>query len=578
MLNWLNPLKRWFGAATAYQPGTGRIVPVSTRTGAGVDINEITVLSIPAFFHGIRLYGQTLGNQKWDLIHHLDNNSIEIARKHPVHALLHNRPNEFQSSAEFRETIIGHALVYGGGFAYIERNGNYRPTALLPLLPDRTRPQLDQGKFNYLTIVNGKQITLEPDEVFHIRGFSMNGTSGVPLVQIMKDTLGLTKAQEEFACKFYGNGANMGGFFEMPGSLTVQAQQNLKDSMRREYGGLGNAFKHIFLEDGVKYHQLGTDPDKAQFIEGRQFQLSEIARVLGLPCHLLYDLSRSTNNNIEHQGIEVVTYSFAPWAGKLCDEANNKLLYESEKDDYETRIDLTPLMKGDALTQAQTDQIRFNTLAITPNEIRAKDGRNPIDGGNDLYINQAYLPLSISMQKALMPSQPLGLPNPATPATDQNIGINTDADEGDDSVPGNPSAGEKDVIGPAVPDKLVDDDLGRSILAPVIHDAIGRIVRRESKAISAAASKFNREQLRTWFIKFAEDESKHIDEVLQPVIRALEASGSVWDASYSSRHLATLSQGMEAVITAPEAQTDTALADLMKLLEELPDKSLKGEV
>ena len=440
------------GPATMYQPGTGRIVAARSDSGSGVNVTAETALTIPAIYHGLRTYGQVIGARKWDVIHHMtsvvegvEHRRTEVARNHPVHILLHSEPNEFQNASEWRETMLAHAILTGNGFSYIERNGNYRPTALLPLLPEKTRPVVSMGRLSYVTNVNGVDVPLDADEVFHVKGFSWDGISGIPLWRIMRDTLGLDKAQAEFASKFYRHGTKMGGVFTSPGALSDTARQNLKESMEREYGGVGNAFRTIFLEEGFTYSKMTTDPDKAQFIEGRRYGLGELARVIGLAPHLLFDLSQSTNNNIEHQGISAVTYSFEPWTNKLCQEANRKLFYESERWEYETRIDLKPLQQGDSLSQAQRDQIRFNTLSRTPNELRAEDGLNPQPGGDTLYMNTAMLPVAVAIAKAMAvpaPSAPGAIINVGTGANVPTVAlVDDDADDNDDTPPADPSAG-----------------------------------------------------------------------------------------------------------------------------------------
>src|SRR5437764_3563647 len=106
-------LKRWFGGATAYQPGTGRIVQVHNNASSGVNINETTAMAIPAFHHAMRFYGQSLGSVAWDVVkHEPDNRGQSVARLHPVHKLLHHEPNEFQNSSEFRELIIHWGISY----------------------------------------------------------------------------------------------------------------------------------------------------------------------------------------------------------------------------------------------------------------------------------------------------------------------------------------------------------------------------------------------------------------------------------------------------------------------------------
>jgi HK97 family phage portal protein len=563
--------QRWFGStATMYEPGTGRIVSASNLSASGVQVTLETALAIPAFFHGLRTIGQTVGTLDFDVIHHLvekndegiEQRRQEIARAHPVHILLHSEPNEFQNASEWRETMVAHAISTGNGFSYIERNGNFRPTALLPLMPNVTKPQVIDGKLVYITTVNGEQIIIEPWNIFHVKGFSWNGVAGIPLVHLMRNALGLDIAQTGFAQAFYGNGASMDGVVEVPGTLSDTARQNLKSSMKREYSGVANAFRTLFLEEGMKYQKLGVEPDKAQFIEGRKFSLGDMARVIGLPPHLLYDLSQSTNNNIEHQGIEAVQYAFKPWTNKFTQEANRKLLYESEKFEYSTRLDTKPLMAGDSTAQAARDTARFQCLAVTPNEIRAEDGRNPIAGGDSTFLNTAYLPLATAMAKANAGVQLLNAKVQAGKKPAPVIGVNAEVDEDDDTPPAPAGAGVKPadgLPGPEVPAKLIEDERTK-IIRPVLRDALSRLIKRETRAVETALKKHadNPPALREWLARWEQEHRQHIAEVLQPASECAAAAGRPMSAvAYTDRHISQSRADLETIIRAgPEIRAD----------------------
>ena len=572
-------LQRWFGY-TQYQPGTGRIVAARNDSASGVQVTLETALSIPAILHGLRTFGQTIGMLDFDVIHHIiqsnaegiEQSRHEIARLHPVHRLLHSEPNEFQNASEWRECLMGHAVLTGNGYSYIERNGNFRPAALLPLLPERTKAQVINGQLSYVTVVNGENVILDPWNVFHVKGFSWNGVQGLPLLELMKNALGLDLAQSSFAANFYRNGANMGGVVEMNSAMSDEARQNLKGSWRREYEGVANAFRTIFLEEGMKYQRTGVEPDKAQFIEGRQFSLGDMSRVLGLAPHLLYDLARSTNNNIEHLGITAVQYSFQPWANKFTQEANRKLLYESEKFEYATRIDLKPLTVGDALSQAQVDQIRFSTVSITPNEIRAKDGRNPIEGGDSLYLNTAILPLAVAIAKATAPTAI----TPAMPVSPmpQTEGIDTEGDEGDDLPPADSAAPDKPTEGPAVPTKLIEDERA-AMIRPMVRDAMGRIVSREQKAVEAALKKYGNDvpAFRNWFAGWQQKHRQHIAEIMQPVTEAAAAGQVSIATDYIDQHISRTQTDIDQIMSADPANRSDAIWSVMESWKDRTEQS-----
>lgn len=53
----------------------------------------------------------------------------------------------------------------------------------------------------------------------------------------------------------------------------------------------------------MTYERISIPPEDAQFIATRKFQKTEIATIYEEPPHMIADLERATNNNIEHQGM-----------------------------------------------------------------------------------------------------------------------------------------------------------------------------------------------------------------------------------------------------------------------------------
>ena len=94
----------------------------------------------------------------------------------------------------------------------------------------------------------------------------------------------------------------------------------------RAFQGLANTGKPIILEGGAKYSQLTMKPADAQLIESKRFQVEDIARIYRVPLHLIQDLTRSTNNNIEHQSLEFVMYTMLPHFLRWEENINMQLL------------------------------------------------------------------------------------------------------------------------------------------------------------------------------------------------------------------------------------------------------------
>lgn len=117
---------------------------------------------------------------------------------------------------------------------------------------------------------------------------------------------------DQFTSQFFANGAHAGGVFEMDKPpKDPDDKKRLEATFNSKYSGMGNANKVVFTTGG-KFTPDSVDPEKAQALQSRQFSVTEVARCMNLPPHILRDLFRSTFSNIESQMIDFVIYSILP--------------------------------------------------------------------------------------------------------------------------------------------------------------------------------------------------------------------------------------------------------------------------
>jgi phage portal protein BeeE len=120
-----------------------------------------------------------------------------------------------------------------------------------------------------------------------------------------------------------------------------------------------------------------------------QHQVETICRFFGVPPHKVQHLLRSTFSNIEHQSIEVVVDSIAPWAKLLEEEADFKLFGRTNRQGYFTKIYLQGLMRGDAKSRGEFYKLMFETGAFSPNMILQFEDQNPIGPDGDKHMVQS---------------------------------------------------------------------------------------------------------------------------------------------------------------------------------------------
>ena len=348
-------------------------------TASGINVNPTTALNCSAVFAAVRLLSESVASLPLHTYERLPDGK-QRTRVHPVSKLLATTPNPQQSSYSFRETLMGHVLTYGNAYAEIVRDGSGMPTALLPVTPDRVRVTIDEsGAISYIV---DEQITLDQDSMFHIAGLGFDGLIGYSPITLSRGSIGLAIAAEQFGASFFSNGARLGGVLEHPGKLSIEAADRLRESWGAAHSGSSKAGSTALLEEGLKWQQLGLSQEDAQYLQTRQFQVTEIARWYGIPPHLIADLDRSTYSNIEHQSIEFVTHSLRPWLVRWEQEIQRKLFPD---DTHFPEFVVDGLLRGDTRTRYESYRIARETGWMSVNEIRSLENLNPVEGG-DQYI------------------------------------------------------------------------------------------------------------------------------------------------------------------------------------------------
>lgn len=395
-------------------PTRGQRVVYVESTIAGVRANPDTVLESAAVWACVNVIAKSVAQLPWRLHKLVGPDSSEIAPG-AIDDLLNVRPNPEMSAFTFRETLLWHLELWGNCYAEIERDAGGRPIALWPIEPDRVTPRryFDDQRTLYYQVRNeyGPVTDLDPADMFHIHGPGWNGNEGYRTTAYAAQSLGLTMALERYAAAFFGQGAQLGG-------VITNKNTNLNDAGRRallaefnqRHQGPDKAHRWQYLDGNMDAKPLSAPPNDAQMIESRGFQVMEVCRWFGVPPHKIADLTRATNNNIEHQGIEFVTDGVLPRTVKFEQEAAFKLLGRNPTKQF-TRIDVRSLQRGDLAGRSAFYQAMFDRGVFSPNDIRHQEGMNPLskaDGGDKRFVMINMQTLDTAGAAPATPASPKG--------------------------------------------------------------------------------------------------------------------------------------------------------------------------
>lgn len=370
------------------------------KTKSSAVVTESTALNCIAVYACIRVISEDLASLPLFVYERMDADGKKKAREHPLYEILHTQPNPEMSSFTFRETLEGHLLSWGNGYAEIEwAKGGY-VKGLWPLRPDKCVPYRNRKtkKIWYrIDVPAGPQVELPAESILHIRGLGFDGLVGYSPIRLMREGIGMALATEEFGGRFFSNSANPGGVLEHPGKMSDTAYDRVKKAWEEKHQGLEASHRIAILEEGMKWQALGIPPEDAQFLQTRKFQLNEIARGYRMPPHKIGDMEKATFSNIEQQAIDYVVSTLRPWLVRWEQECNIKLLSPTERQQFFTSFLVDGLLRGDTESRYKAYAVGRQWGWLSADDIRSLENQNPLP---DEQGKKYMIPLN--MQDAAM--------------------------------------------------------------------------------------------------------------------------------------------------------------------------------
>lgn len=353
------------------------------KVAAGVTVTEKKSLGLTAVFRAVSLLSGTIGALPIGAYRYQDDRRVPAGQRSAAEKLL-RKPHPDLTTFEFFELVVCHLCLWGNFYARILKNQRGEIAELWPLMPNEVRAGRAKGGTKVYEIsgdydTDGQAKPYTDAEIFHIPGMGYDGVCGVSPIRAARQGLGLAMAAEEFGARFFGSGSLASGVLQTEQRLTQEQADALKDRWKERVGGLQNAHEAIVLDRGAKFEQLTINPEDAQFVETRRFQVAEVARLFGIPPHMLMDMERSTSwgTGIEEQKIAWVVYTLTPWLTRIEQRWTMKLC---PADTIYTKFRVQGLLRGDSKARAEFYRAMRELGIYNANDILELEDHEPIDG------------------------------------------------------------------------------------------------------------------------------------------------------------------------------------------------------
>jgi HK97 family phage portal protein len=372
--------------AFPYFPGMG------FPSNAGIPVTPLTAMQSAAVYGCCKCIAEDIAGLRVQIRRATDDGGWIVDRGHPLNRLF-RRPNRWQPRFHFWVFVLIAYSLRGNAYMVILRDRVGRPVELVPVWPDSVsvHPPVRGDGYGrvWYTVTSrflGGTYRVPSENMVHMMNMSFDGFVGLSPIACAQDVVGLALATQQHGAILFRQGGQVGGVLSHPGRIGTETMQAIAQSWRDVHSGVQNAHKIAVLEEGMKYEKIALTNEDAQFLQTRQFQVIDICRLYRVPPHKVGEYGRATFNNLEQQQQQYIDDCLQPHTDQLSDVLGDGLLFDDERGDYEVRFDYSTLLTGDMSQRYSAYQTGLNNGFLNRNEVRAREGMNPIPGGDEYRV------------------------------------------------------------------------------------------------------------------------------------------------------------------------------------------------
>lgn len=352
------------------------------RQTNGGDLPISLSLKIETVFAALRDKSETIGQLPIKLYETSKKGRKEI-KSGRVHRIFCERPCDYMTMQNFMENLVVSLERFGAFYAYIERNDLGSPMSIVPFrFQGNIHPSMDvSGRVFYNYVKNDGTIgdAYNLEDLFIIKGFTLDGFTPVsPLVQNAR-LLGIANAQEETALETQTDGITSRMYGSTPNGFKDDNKiARLQEQIKTLRGPKGSSAIPIFEED-LKFHSFKLTPAETELLKNREFTVNRICRVFRVPVHRVGVTGTGAGLDIEKENEEYLRSSLNPILVKV-EKALNALLPPG----YEIEFDRNAFYAGSPWRLVEHVEKGVKGGLYSINEGRNALGEEPVEGG-DVY-------------------------------------------------------------------------------------------------------------------------------------------------------------------------------------------------
>lgn len=388
----VNSIVGWFTPSGAGTTAPPTLFP----NAAGQKITYTTAMQLAAVWSCVGLISESIAMLPAGIYRRGQGGAKQYAPDHPLHLIVHARPNTKSTASQFWAAFVTSMLLQGNGFAEKLMIGN-KLVGLRFLFPGRLNwsKQAD-GTYRWWYIYDDNvQREIQAARIWRVAGRTIDGDWGVSAIHYGAQVFGGAQAVNEAANKALDNGLMQTVAFTFPAGqrLTEEQRQGYRDDFAARNAGAANSGKPLVLENGSTVMPIGINPADAQLLQSRQWSRDEICAWFRVqPWQIGYSGTSTTSwgTGMETQRQSFIDLTLGPIIRQIEQSIDKDLLGPADATIYYSKFSTDAFLRADSAARSAFYDKMIKAGILTPDECRELEERAPM-GGNagKLMINSA---------------------------------------------------------------------------------------------------------------------------------------------------------------------------------------------
>ena len=353
-------------------------------------LDEDTAFTIAALHQGVAIISDAIASMNVYLYDYDEDGNIRKLETDYRNYLLNNMANPYLTAFNLKKAMLKDIILHGNGYANVEKNTTEKISSLEYIPASFVIPGADNFGYYYDVTSITTGVTGEIKEPRRIDEFNMlnvvvnpvaNSVKGKGILDYAKETLVIANQENTYVKNLFLNGLSAKAILNSKTPFKKETKEKLRQDLLNFYSGSQNAGKMLVLEGDIAVQSLALTPADINLIQNRNLTVTEIARFLNIPKHLLnLDRGQGTYSNITQERLQLIQSTLTPYVTNFQQALNNILLTPAEKKsgyhfsfDANETLKLTPQEQADYLVKLLDSKI------MTANEVRRKLNMRPLE-------------------------------------------------------------------------------------------------------------------------------------------------------------------------------------------------------